>query len=75
MKEIEKGRSCIDKCGSLLKTLIVYTVVALFLIPIFYETYNRLMHKEKSVIDGDYDTVSSGFNGNSNQDMSPEEIA
>ena len=53
-----------------MKTLIVYTVVAFFLIPIFYETYNRLMNKEKSVLDGEYDNV-----GSAKADMNPEEIA
>ena len=43
-KEAKEGRSCIAKCGSLLKTLFVYGIVALFLIPIIYETYNKIVH-------------------------------
>ena len=40
-KQAEDGRSCISKCGSLVKTLIVYGVVAAFMIPLIYETYSK----------------------------------
>jgi len=76
VKEVEKGRSCIAKCGSLIKTLMVYAIVACFLIPILYETFNRLMNKDKSVLDADYDTVNSGFNSKgTKKQLTPEEMA
>ena len=38
-KEIKENRSCLSKCGSMLKTLIVFGVVAGFTIPLLYELY------------------------------------
>ena len=70
-KEVEQGRSCISKCGSLLKTLIIYGIVAALMIPSIYEIYNKLMNDGKSAITVDDEIITT----KGKSDMTPEEIA
>ena len=69
-KEEEKGRSCLSKCGSLIKTLIMYGIVAAVLIPMLYETYHKFMKTGNSLRDQEYETV----NMQSKEDMTTEDI-
>ena len=70
-EEEKKGASCLSKCGSLLKTLIIYSVAAALIIPFIFETYNKVMNKGKGTLDQDFDTVSTSREGR----LTPEEIA
>lgn len=69
-KEVEQGRSCISKCGSLLKTLIVYGIVAAVMIPSIYEIYTKLTNDGKSALVEDHEIITT-----SKKDLTPEEIA
>lgn len=68
----KNNQSCITKCGSLLKTLFFYCVIAAFLIPALYEIYNKLMDNGKAISEQDYDTVNMG---SGRDGMKPEDIA
>ena len=70
-KKATEERSCISKCGSLIKTLIVYSVVAAFVIPAIYEIYTKLINDGKGNLDQDYETVTYG----DKEDLTPEDIA
>lgn len=72
-KQVEDGRSCIAKCGSLIKTLLIYGVVAAFMIPLIYELYQKLTSNGKSAIFDGLDDEIVTTKGKS--DMTPEEIA
>ena len=72
-KEVEQGRSCVSKCGSLLKTLIVYGIVAAVMIPSIYELYNKLMNDGKTTLITDDEIITT--RGKGKGDMTPEEIA
>ena len=48
-KEAQDNRSCLGKCGSMIKSLIVYAIVAVILIPALYELYNKAMDNGKSI--------------------------
>ena len=69
-KEEANKKTCLGKCGSLIKTLFVISVVASMAIPMFVEIYNKLYNKDQSILDAEYDTVST----KSKDRMTPEEI-
>ena len=50
-KKAQKTLSCVSKCFSLLKTLIVYAVASCLVIPLIYEIYNKISGEEKSLGD------------------------
>ena len=62
------------KCGSLLKTLFVYGMVALFLVPVIYETYNKIA-TGKSSADADYELINTRNAAGERETMTPEEMA
>ena len=70
--EEQKGRSCLSKCGSLIKTLIVYAVAAAFIIPFIYETYTKVTNKGQGTLDQDFETVNMR---EEKERLTPEEIA
>jgi len=72
-KEALDNRSCLSKCGSLVKTLFVYSVAASVLIPSLYEFYNRAMDNGNSVLDAQYDTVN--LRDDPSENLTPQEIA
>lgn len=43
-KEVADNKSCLSKCGSMLKTIIVFGVVAAVGIPMLYELYTKFMN-------------------------------
>ena len=62
------------KCGSLLKTMFVYGMVALFLIPVIYETYNKIVTGQSSM-DKDYELINTRGADGERQTLTPEEMA
>ena len=58
-KDVEEGRSCVSKCGTLLKTLIVWAIVAAFMIPMIYELYNKWMNNGKTALIEDFETITT----------------
>ena len=73
-KNSEKNnRSCFSKCGSLIRTLIVWAVIAAFAIPAFIEIYHKFVDDGESVLDAEYDTVN--MKDEYDKPSSPEDIA
>ena len=73
-KTAEKNnRSCMSKCGSLIKTLFVWGVVASTAIPALIEIYHKLMDDGQSMMDKEYETVN--MRDEDIKPSSPEDIA
>lgn len=70
--EVIKGRSCIGKCGSMIKTLIIWAVVAVFLIPALVEMYNKVSNNGKSISEQEFETINAKRDSGP---MTPEDIA
>ena len=62
------------KCGSLLKTLFVYGMVALFLVPVIYETYNKIVTGQSSA-DKEYELINTRGATGERETLTPEEMA
>jgi len=73
-KDATDNQSCLAKCGSLLKTLIVYGIVAAFMIPLFYEIYTKLTQDGKSNLEDEYEIITTKSKDGSKTDMTPEEM-
>ena len=46
-KKADKDRSCVQKCGSLVKTMMIYGTVAGVVIPILYSLYTATMAEQE----------------------------
>ena len=55
---VKNNRSCLSKCGSLLKTLIFYCVIAAVLIPALYEITNKFFDTGNAISDQEFETVN-----------------
>ena len=73
-KDLTDNKSCFMKCGSLLKTLIVYGVVAAFLIPMGMELYSKLTKDGKSAFEDEYEIITTKSKDGKKTDMTAEEI-
>ena len=72
-KTIVNERSKIAKCGSLMKTLIVYCIIAAFAIPMLKETYHKAVGDGQSIRDYENDIITIDKEGKDS--MSKEDIA
>ena len=71
--EEKKNRGCLTKCGSLVKTLLVWAAMASVGIPALIEMYHKFMGDGQSITEAEYDTVN--MKDMEDKPSTPEDIA
>ena len=71
--EEKKNRGFVTKCGSLVKTLLVWASVASVGIPALIEMYHKLMGDGQSITEAEYETIN--MRDMDDKPTTPEDIA
>jgi len=74
-KKAKEGRSCLMKCGSMLKTFMVFAIVAAMVVPGIIETYHKVYKTGNAMADQEYDTVNLRDGADIEKPETPADIA
>lgn len=74
-KKAKEGRSCLMKCGSMMKTFMVFAIVAAMVVPGIIETYNKVYKTGNAMSEQEYDTVNMRDGADIDRPEKPADIA